>query len=106
MTLSTNSERRVLLGSEVPRIWTHPLRDLDDEANSLGHEVVEFSEKVLEIPLLPWQKWLFVHGLELKPNGNYRFRTVLVLVPRQCGKTTLLWFWRYGEWFWMVPRPF
>ena len=89
MTLSMNSERRVLLGSEVPRIWTPPLRDLDGDT-SLGFEVIEFSEKVLGIELLPWQKWLFVHGLELKSNGNYRFRTVLVLVPRQCGKTTAL----------------
>jgi hypothetical protein len=57
---------------------------------SLGFEVCEFSRNVLGIDLLPWQEWLFVHGLELKPDGSYRFRTVLVLVARQNGKTTAL----------------
>lgn len=42
--------------------------------------------------LFPWQKWLFVHALELVPNpygpGDvYRFRTVIVMVARQNGKT-------------------
>jgi phage terminase large subunit-like protein len=57
---------------------------------SLGFEVAEFARDILEIDLLPWQKWLFVHGLELNPDRSYRFRKVLVLVPRQCGKTTAL----------------
>ena len=46
---------------------------------------------------MPWQRWLFVHGLELRPNGRFRFRTVLVLVARQNGKTTavmVLALWR------------
>jgi hypothetical protein len=56
----------------------------------LGFEVIDFARDVLEIELLPWQQWLFIHGLELKPDDSFRFRTVLVLVPRQCGKTTAL----------------
>lgn len=39
---------------------------------------------------MPWQEWGFIHGLELNPDGTYRFRTVLVLASRQNGKTTLL----------------
>jgi len=58
--------------------------------SSLGFEVCDFARDVLGIELLPWQEWLFIHGLELKPDGSYRFRTVLVLVARQNGKTTAL----------------
>ena len=57
---------------------------------SLGFEVVAFARDILGIELLPWQRWLFIHGLELRPDGNYRFRTVLALVARQNGKTTAL----------------
>jgi hypothetical protein len=84
------SERPALLGSVEPRLWTRPLRELTRET-SLGFEVCDFAEQVLEIDLLPWQRWLFIHGLELNPDGaTYRFRTVLVLVARQNGKTTAL----------------
>jgi len=38
---------------------------------------------------MPWQKWLLIHALETLPGGEYRFRTVVLLVGRQNGKTTL-----------------
>jgi len=79
----------VRIGSAVPRLWTPPLRELTPDT-SLGFEVCQFAREILGIELLPWQEWLFVHGLELKPDGSYRFRTVLVLVARQNGKTTAL----------------
>ena len=66
-----------LLGSETPRLWTRPLRDVEDPASSLGHEVIGFSRDILGIELLPWQQWLFKHALELKPDNTYRFRTIL-----------------------------
>jgi hypothetical protein len=81
--------RPVLIGSAEPRVWTPPLRELTPET-TLGFEVIAFARDVLGIELLPWQEWLFIHGLELRPDGNYRFRTVLVLVARQNGKTTAL----------------
>lgn len=90
------------LGSETPRIWTRPLRELTPET-TLGFHVIEFAEEVLEILLLPWQKWLLVHMLELLPDNSLRFRTVIVLVARQNGKSTLsqivaLWFmYQYGS---------
>lgn len=84
-----NFDGQELVGSATPRLWTKPLRKLTPRT-SLGFEVIDFSRDVLGVPLLPWQEWLFVHGLELKPDGNYRFRTVLVLVARQNGKTTAL----------------
>lgn len=84
------------LGCEVPRIWTKPLRPLTPDT-SLGFSVIEFAEDVLEVDLLPWQRWLLIHMLELLPDNSLRFRTVIVLVARQNGKSTLsqvlaLWF--------------
>jgi hypothetical protein len=80
------TRRRV--GSETPRIFTPPLRKLTPKT-TLGFEVIEFAEEVLGIMLLPWQKWLLVHALELLPDATFRFRTVVVLVARQNGKSTL-----------------
>ena len=49
--------------------------------------MIEFADLVLDVPLDPWQKWLVVHAGELLDDGRPRFRTVLVLVARQNGKT-------------------
>lgn len=91
-------------GHTEPRIFTPPLRPLTPET-SAGFSVIEFAEKVLEFHLLPWQKWLLIHALELLPldiedhplRPRFRFHTILVLVGRQNGKSTLtmiliLWF--------------
>lgn len=77
------------LGCEVPRVWTPPLRELTP-ATSAGYECITFAEDVLGIVLLPWQKWVLVHALELLGDGTYRFRTVVLLVARQNGKSTLM----------------
>ena len=76
-----------LLGSTEPRLFTAPARPLT-RATSLGFEACEFVEGVVGDTLLPWQRWLFEHALELTPDGRFRFRTVLVLVGRQSGKST------------------
>jgi hypothetical protein len=81
---STSSAK--LVGREEPRLLTPPLRRLT-RATSRGFELADFSEQILGVPLLPWQKWLAVHALELDRSGGYRFRTVVVLVGRQNGKT-------------------
>lgn len=47
-------------------------------------------ERFTDIKLYPWQRWLAIHALELKPNGFPRFRTIVVLVARQNGKSTFL----------------
>ena len=57
---------------------------------SLGFSAVDFSQTVLGIDPLPWQRWLLIHALERLPDGRFRFRTVLVLVARQNGKTTIV----------------
>lgn len=78
----------MIKGKTEPRIWTPPLKKLT-KANSLGFAFCEFCE-VLDVELLPWQKWLAVHALETVQEGNqwrFRFRYVLTLVSRQNGKT-------------------
>jgi len=94
---SARSSRK---GSTTPRIFTPPAVTGEPgpcgcgcaltPATSKGFEVVEFATHVLGETLLPWQRWLFIHALELDCWGGYRFRTVLVLVARQNGKTTAL----------------
>lgn len=77
-----------LLGHTEPRIYTKPLRELTPET-SLGFAAIRFATDVLLLTLFPWQEWLLIHALELLPNGRFRFRTVLVLVARQNGKSTV-----------------
>lgn len=90
------------MGNEEPRIYTPPLRPLTPQT-SLGFSVIDFAETVVELHLLPWQKWLLIHALELLPSGKLRFRTVVLLMARQNGKSTLsqvlaLWFmYVYGR---------
>lgn len=79
----------VLLGSEAPRLATPPLRELTPET-SYGFECIAFAEGVLGLILLPWQRWLLIHALEKLPDGRFRFRTCLVLIARQNGKTLLM----------------
>lgn len=87
--MSASSPRSGLLGRPEPRLWTPPARKLTRKT-SRGYEVADFADQVLGEPLLPWQRWLAIHGLELNPDGTFRFRVILVLVARQNGKTHLL----------------
>lgn len=54
-----------------------------------GPKAIRFAEGI-DVSLYPYQKWLLRHGLELLPNGLYRFLTLIVLIARQNGKTTVL----------------
>lgn len=75
-----------LTGQTEPRIYTPPLRELTPETSD-GFACIKFAEDMLHMSLFPWQKWLLIHALELAPDGTYRFRTVIVMVARQNGKT-------------------
>lgn len=93
---SSRSSAPSLLGSETPRVFTPPLRELTPET-SLGYSVIQFADEVLDVELYAWQQWLLIHALELLEDGSFRFRNVVVLVARQNGKSTLsqvlaLWF--------------
>ena len=82
----------MLLGTTEPRIWTRPLRKLTPKT-SLGFAAIEYAETVLLMTLTPWESWALIHILEiigdLRTSWHFRFRTVLILVARQNGKTTL-----------------
>lgn len=103
------SVKPVRFGSETPRIFTPPLRELvpevvDEDGNvvqgatTLGFEFCEFADSI-GVDLFPWERWLALHALELRADGMLRFRTVILLVARQNGKTTVLkllaLFWMY-----------
>jgi hypothetical protein len=77
------------IGSELPRVWTPPLRKLTAKT-SRGFECIRFAEEVLELDLFPWQKWVLIHALEILADGTFRFRAVVLLVARQNGKSTLM----------------
>lgn len=89
-----------VLGATVPRLWTRPLVDgpsgpcgcgcaLTPET-SLGFRFERFVVDVVGLELLPYQRWLGIHMLELRPDGRFRFSRVLVLISRQNGKTFYL----------------
>lgn len=75
-----------LRGSTEPRVFTPPLRELTPET-SLGFACIDFAREILRVQLDPWQEWLLIHALELLEDGGLRYRTIVVLVARQNGKT-------------------
>lgn len=81
-----------LRGITEPRIWTKPLRKLTPQT-SLGFACIDYAKTILKVKLYPWQEWLLIHSLEivgsLDGDWHFRFRTVLVLISRQNGKTVL-----------------
>lgn len=77
-----------LMGRTIPRVWPKPLRKLTPETTH-GYAVIAFGA-ALGVRLMPWQEWVLIHALELREDGTYRFRVVLVIVARQNGKTTLV----------------
>lgn len=83
-----------LVGSPEPRLHTPAL-----SPSTRGGEFIAFCAR-LGVPLLPWQQTLARRALETHPDGTYRFRTVVVPVGRQSGKTTfckMLALWRMVE---------
>lgn len=99
-----------VVGVTVPRIQTPPLVEgppgpcgcgcaLSPDT-SFGFAVCELAVHVGR-PLDPWQRHVAIHAGELLPSGLPRFRTVLVLVARQNGKTELCvilaLFWLFVE---------
>lgn len=79
-----------MLGYTEPRIFTPPLRELT-EKTSLGYMCIKYMTEVLGKKLYPWQEWSLIHALEItgdiRKSWRFRFRTVLIEVARQNGKT-------------------
>lgn len=81
MTLVTSS--RVLC---EPR-WATPR---NPSRKTYGHSVAGIAER-LNTPLMPWQRYVADVALEVNPDtGRLQYRTIVITVPRQSGKTTLL----------------
>ena len=81
----------MIRGCEVPRIYTPEARELTEDTTD-GFAAIKFAERGLGLRLFPWQKWLLLHGLEIDPVDPrlYRFRTVIVEMARQNGKTLVM----------------
>lgn len=82
----------MIKGKTEPRIYTPPKRKLTEDT-SLGFVFDEWCREVCQIELLPWQKWLGIHALEIdgdfETGWRFRFRKVFVLIGRQNGKSLL-----------------
>lgn len=100
-----------LLGSTTPRLFTPPLvRGKSGECGcgcalsrrtTFGFSLIDFIETLVNVKLLPWQRWLAIHAFEaagpIDPTlpieravklAGFRYRTLLILIARQNGKTT------------------
>lgn len=103
-----------LKGKAVPRLWTRPLRELTP-LTTFGFEAIQFAERDLGLNLHPWQKWFLLHSLELEPGHEtgdplpmLRYKTVVLLVSRQNGKSFVLsarLLWRMFMWDKGVKPP-
>lgn len=62
------------------------------ERRTRGHELARVAA-MLGTPLMPWQQLVADVGLELDESGRPAYREVVVTVPRQNGKTTLMLAW-------------
>lgn len=61
----------------------------DPSLSSAGARVAVVAE-ALGTPLMPWQRRVADVATERLPDGRYRYPVVVVTVPRQSGKTTLM----------------
>lgn len=103
-----------LKGRAVPRLWTRSLRELTP-LTTFGFEAIQFAERDLGLNLHPWQKWFLLHSLELEPGHEtgdplpmLRYKTVVLLVSRQNGKSFVLsarLLWRMFMWDKGVKPP-
>lgn len=80
----SKTDLTTLSNSCVPRLAT-PRSD----RVSRGHEVGKVA-KLLGTPFMPWQAQVADVALEVRSDGLPAYREVVLTVPRQCGKSTLL----------------
>jgi len=85
LTSVSEPESAQVFGHETPRIHT-PLNDLP----SRGFELIDFADQIIDGGFMPWQKWLAVQSLKLKPDGRYFHPITVATVARQNGKSTYM----------------
>jgi len=72
-----------LIGSTEPRIHTPLLK-----GRTKSQEVADLAEKI-NLPLIPWQRWLLDDLLTIDDTGNFKKKLGIALISRQNGKTHL-----------------
>lgn len=83
MSQPKNASKRVTKGITKPRLMSIPLKgenrsqDVIDLANEIG------------MPLMPWQEFVLKDMLAVDKKGEFRRKSLLLLVARQNGKTHL-----------------
>lgn len=82
----------MIKGVTQARLYTEPLRKLTPNT-SLGYAMIDYSKTMLGKELYPWQEWALTHAFEIEGSFSkewkFRFKTILILVSRQNGKTVL-----------------
>lgn len=76
----------------MPMAFAPPPRfitPMDPDAPSEGREIARLA-RALGKPLMPWQRTVVQGATELTEHGLYKYSKVLITVPRQSGKTTVL----------------
>ena len=76
-----------VIAPAMPRPAYSPERDhsLPSEGADIAHVAAALGK-----PLMPWQRHVADIATEILPDGSYKYPVVLVTVPRQSGKTTLV----------------
>lgn len=110
MTVNPVADYGEIRGSVLPRIWTKPLVTgppgdcpcgcaLTPET-SYGYGLIRFA-RLIGWEFDPYQQFLSIHAGEWLPNGWPRFRTLLIIIARQNGKTVwariLILYWMFIE---------
>jgi phage terminase large subunit-like protein len=79
----TGATKKPLLGQKIPRIHTPFLKGA-----TRSDEVAELAEKI-GLPLLEWQRFILDDMLRIDEKGEFRRKTLGLLIARQNGKTHL-----------------
>ena len=79
-TTKGNKAKRL---QHVPRLHTPLLK-----GKTRGNEIVELAERI-GMPLMEWQKWVVEDLMKIDDEGNFRRKTIGLLIARQNGKTHL-----------------
>jgi hypothetical protein len=84
----------VQIAPAMPKPTYSPDRDfsLRSEGADIGHVAAALGK-----PLMPWQQHVADIATEILPDGSYKYPLVLITVPRQSGKTTLVGPWQINR---------
>lgn len=73
-----------LIGSQVPRVWSAP-----SATTSAGREALYLAETAGLDPM-PWQRFVCEHGLREHADGSWAALSLLLILPRQNGKGSVI----------------